>query len=93
MKGFSVSSIGVPITLRSWRDISIAISRKYLRGKEASIRNDEEGEGSNEEPDEVEDLQAAYGTHVAGMVYARGIQEQSGVIETIRAKYRRVSER
>ena len=42
--------------------------------------------------DEVEEMQAGHGTHVAGIVYARGIREQDGAVESMRQKYRQASE-
>ena len=39
----------------------------------------------------MEDIQAGYSTHVAGIVYARGIREQDRVIEGMRQKFRRAS--
>ncbi|KIV98742.1 uncharacterized protein PV09_09494 [Verruconis gallopava] len=43
----------------------------------------EEGEG-----DAIEDLQAGYGSHIAGMVYARGLFEMDGAIASRRQQFR-----
>ena len=37
-------------------------------------------------------MQAAYGIHVADIVYTRGIREQNEIVKSIRQKYRRVTE-
>ena len=92
MKAASEQALGDGLTLRSWRDISIAVSRKYLRKGEGRFKHDEEDWDDEAEGDEVEDMQAGHGTHVAGIVYARGIREQDGVVESMRQKFRRASE-
>ena len=92
MKKASEQALGQGLTLQSWRDISIAVSRKYLRKGEGRFKHDEEDWDDEGDEDEVEDMQAGHGTHVAGTVYARGIREQDGVVEGIRQKYRRASE-
>ncbi|KAL8991046.1 MAG: hypothetical protein Q9169_007961 [Polycauliona sp. 2 TL-2023] len=92
MKRVSEQAIGVGLTLQPWRDISIAVSRKYLRKGEGRFKHDEEDWDNDGQEDEVEDMQAGHGTHVAGIVYARGIREQDGVVEGMRQKFRRASE-
>ncbi len=66
MSQISEASMGVPMGVQSYRDISIAISRRFLRQKFGTDEEDEEGEAG----DEIDDMQAEHGTHVAGMVYA-----------------------
>ena len=88
MKKISEQALGEGLTLQSWRDISIAVSRKYLRKGEGRFKHDEEDWDNEEQEDEVEDMQAGHGTHVAGIVYARGIREQDGVVEGMRQKFR-----
>ena len=88
----SAMALGEGVMLQSWRDISIAISRKYLRKGEGRFGYDEEDWDEEGEGDEVEDMQAGHGTHIAGTVYARGIREQDGVVESMRQKYRQASE-
>ncbi|KAL8797992.1 MAG: hypothetical protein Q9200_007837, partial [Gallowayella weberi] len=92
MKGVSERALGEGLTLQSWRDISIAVSRKYLRKGEGRFKHDEEDWDDETQEDEIEDMQAGHGTHVAGIVYARGIREQDGVVESMREKFRRASE-
>ena len=92
MKQVSEQALGEGLTLQSWRNISIAISRKYLRKGEGRFRHDKEDWDDETLEDEVEDMQAGHSTHVAGIVYARGIREQDGVVEGMRQKFRRANE-
>ena len=92
MKRISEEALGEGMTLQSWRDISIAVSRKYLRKGEGRFKHDEEDWDNETQEDEIEDMQAGHGTHVAGIVYARGIREQDGVVESMRQKFRTASE-
>ncbi len=84
--------MGVGVSIQPWREMSIAISRKYMRKGEGRFRMDEEDWEEEGGEDEVEDMQAGHGTHVAGIVYARGIREQDGAVESIRQKYRQARE-
>ena len=92
MKKISEQALGEELTLQSWRDISIAVSRKYLRKGEERFKHDEEDWDDETQEDDIEDMQTGHGTHVAGIVYARGIREQDEVVEGMRQKYRRASE-
>ena len=71
------------LMVQLWREIAIAISWKYLR---KGFRWDEEDE-ERVNKDEVEDMQVGYGSHVAGMIYVHGIQEQNKVVALIQEKY------
>jgi RecQ family ATP-dependent DNA helicase len=84
------------INIQSYREIAIAMSRKWLRGKAfVSDDDDEDGDwdegGGEGHDDHIADLQAAHSSHVAGMVYARGIMEMSGVIADRRTAFRQTS--
>ena len=70
----AMASLGEDVGIQPWRHISIAISRKYLRKGEGRFRMDEEDMDSDGEDDDVEDMQAGHGTHVAGIVYARSLR-------------------
>ncbi|KAL8761278.1 MAG: hypothetical protein Q9194_007711 [Teloschistes cf. exilis] len=85
-------ALGEGLTSQSWRNISIAVSRKYLRKGEGRFKHDEEDWVDERQEDEIDDMQAGHGTHVAGIVYARGIREQDGVVESMREKFGRASE-
>lgn len=77
--------------LSAWRQMAIAISNRYLH---KAFK--EEGFGDEDE-DEVEDdpadLQAGHGTHVAGMIYARELQQGNFGTATRREQFRAVSRR
>ncbi|KAM4065788.1 DEAD/DEAH box helicase [Hirsutella rhossiliensis] len=75
------------LTISAWRHIAIAISnRKFAKGF------DNEGdEDDDDEDDDIWDLQAAHSTHVAGMVYARGLQQGMFGTEARRDQFRAIS--
>ncbi len=83
--------LGNPLNVSAWRHIAIAIANRYL-GQSFST-----GEGEGEEDDGVEDnpvdLQAGHGTHVAGMVYARLLQQGAFGTASRREQFRGVSQR
>ena len=80
--------------------MAIAIARRCLKGEGlVDDREDEEGleDGEEEargpgEKDHILDLQAGHGSHVAGMIYARGILEGDGEVASMRERYRMASE-
>lgn len=67
----------------SWRHAAIGISRVHL--KCGGFKRDYGAD------DPVVDEQAAHGSWVAGTVYARGIKEAPGAIESKRMRYREIS--
>jgi superfamily II DNA helicase RecQ len=77
------------LNISSWRQIAIAIARRYLNGafKEATLDEDED----DDLDDSPTDLQAGHGTHVAGMVYARDLQQGLFSTASMREKFRAVS--
>jgi hypothetical protein len=68
-----------------WRHAAIAISRKHLGG--AKFKRDY---GSEPAPTWVAE-QTGHTAHVAGNVYARGIEEAPGHVASARAEYRSLS--
>ncbi|KAJ3469903.1 hypothetical protein MRS44_000002 [Fusarium solani] len=83
--------LGTMLNISSWRQIAIAISRRYLDKafKESTIDGvEEDDDGVDDNPI---DLQAGHGTHVAGMVYARELQQGLFSTATMRDKFRSVS--
>lgn len=88
--------MGVELTIQAYLEVAIGISRRYLQPTQAfrSEAKDEDGERDGEDgaPDEIWDLQAGHTSHVAGMVFARGIMEMDGVMVSKRAKFRGSSE-
>ncbi|KJZ69304.1 hypothetical protein HIM_11298 [Hirsutella minnesotensis 3608] len=83
--------LGNPLNVSAWRHIAIAIANRYL-GQSFGT-----GEGEEEEDDGIEDnpvdLQAGHGTHVAGMVYARLLQQGAFGTASRRDQFRGVSQR
>lgn len=84
------------LNISGYRQIAIAISRRYCREdrfEEEKTKLDE-GDGwdeDNADGDDPWDLQAGHGTHVAGMIYARELMEGDNSIISRREKFRRVS--
>ncbi|KAL3588248.1 hypothetical protein FPOAC2_14147 [Fusarium poae] len=82
--------LSVVLNISSWRQIAIAIARRYLNGafKESTLDGDDEDDDLDDNP---VDLQAGHGTHVAGMVYARDLQQGLFSTASMRDKFRAVS--
>ena len=93
MQNASQSGMGVKMGIQAWRDIAIGISRKFLRSTHAFRwdEDDEDGDFHEDEAYQIQDEQAAHTSHVAGMVYARGIMELSGVVASKRQRFREAS--
>ncbi|KAM3083636.1 hypothetical protein ACMFMG_004280 [Clarireedia jacksonii] len=66
-----------------------AAASGWPHGRFAHDDDDEDGDG---EEDTIEDLQAGHGSHVAGMIYARGIREKDGEVMHKKALFRQASE-
>ena len=95
----SVIGMGVKLNISSYRQIAIAITRKYLKGEGfVEDKEDEDGLEDGDEDDEprqrdsVYDLQSGHGSHIAGMIYARAILEVPGEVASMRQQYRVASE-
>lgn len=71
------------LNIATYRHISIAISRVHL--KCGGFKRDYGTENS------AKDLQSAHGSWTAGAIYARGLEEAPGHIQSRRAEYRAVS--
>lgn len=83
IKRETAAGLGHKITVQAYRDIAIAISRQWIRGPTAFRQDNREGDnkGPRDEDDTaaaIADAQAGHISHVAGIVYARGIIEQLG---------------
>jgi hypothetical protein len=91
---------GQKLTIAGYREIAIGISRRFMRPssmfpnnvQEAERQEAHEGHDPGDDPEEwlgtVADLQAGHSPHVAGLVYARGIMEQAGVVHSRREQFR-----
>jgi superfamily II DNA helicase RecQ len=90
MRRISVAGLGAEIGLQAYRDLAIAISRRYLRPKEAFRRDEDDEDGDRDEDVEAvtADEQTGHTSHTAGMVYARGIMERDGEVASKRERFR-----
>jgi hypothetical protein len=88
---YSERLLGSRIGISAWRHIAIAISNRYLN--EAFGKDSGEGEGDEDDggPDSTWDLQAGHSTHVAGMIYARELQQGTIGTAVRRDRFREVS--
>lgn len=95
MKRESKIGLGQEMNIQAYREIAIGISRRFMRGKTAFPQDgDGEGQegGGEDEDEEIADHQAGHGSHIAGMIYARDVMEQSGVMASKRERFRASSE-
>lgn len=91
LKRESRIGLGQELTIAAYREVAIAISRRFLRA--ASAFNAEEGEDNEAWAEDnalaiTQDEQAGHTAHVAGMVYARGIMELAGATADRRQLFR-----
>ena len=89
---------GQALNLQAYRNIAIAISRRFLRPSQAfkqdhepPLAGDGDPLGLGEDDDDILDLQAGHPSHLAGAVYGRGLLEQPGVILEQREQFRLTS--
>jgi len=93
MKRESLVGLGFEMTIQSYRELAIGISRRYMRGQAFRMdEDDEDGDWQEGEKNEVMNLQAGHTAHVAGMIYAREIMKRSGEVVSKRQKFRECSE-
>jgi hypothetical protein len=90
LKRESRIAIGQEWTFAGYREIAIGISRRFLRGSTAFQADKGEEKEGNEDTAEasIADEQAGHTSHVAGLVYARGIMEQAGAVADKRQQFR-----
>lgn len=87
---------GQRLNISAWRHIAIGIANRYL-SQAFSQGQEGGGEGVDDEEDEegiednILDLQAGHGMHVAGMVYARELQQGAFGTALRRDQFRTVS--
>jgi superfamily II DNA helicase RecQ len=85
--------LGWKLSTSSWRQIAIAISNRYLGTKHDPSYDGENGEDEDgiDDVSDARDLQATHTSHVAGMIYAREMQQELGGTAIMREKFREVS--
>ena len=92
----SMRWMGVKIHISAWRNIAIAMSRRFCREAPFEMDNirpedvDDNAAGAIE--DSPHDLQSGHTTHMAGMIYARELVENRDAVLGRREKFREVSE-
>lgn len=97
MKEASGRLMGVGLNISAWRQIAIAISRRFCKqedrfeSEKGQLEEEVDWDEDNPEGDDPWDLQAGHGSHVAGMIYARELMLRDDVIIGRREKFRRVS--
>lgn len=89
MKRFTAEGRSSSFGLQAWRDMAIAMSRKYCRGLE--FHTDEQDGDAEVDEDAIEDMQTGHGSHVTGMVYGRMVTEHVGQVASKRSLYARAS--
>jgi hypothetical protein len=97
LRRVSGTGIGTDIGLVTYRDLAIAISRRYLRPKKTFHRDRSENDEDDDRDEKTEtmtaDEQAGHTLHVAGMMYARRIMTRDGKIASKRERFRTSSVR
>jgi superfamily II DNA helicase RecQ len=90
LKRESQVGLGQALTIAAYREIAIGISRRFLRGSTAFQADEGDNKEGNEDIAEasIADEQAGHTSHVAGLVYARGIMEQAGAVADKRQQFR-----
>lgn len=87
--------VGQRITISAWRQIAVAIARRYIGGAfgddETGGPDDEEDADPGMADDDPADLQLGHGSWVAGMIYARELQQATFGIAKLRDKFRAIS--
>ncbi|KAK4982330.1 hypothetical protein LTR50_007766 [Elasticomyces elasticus] len=91
-KWTSEVGLGQELTMQSYRDIAIGISRKFIRRPTAFHTDEDDDRAKERDEDDVApaiaDEQAGHTSHIAGMIYARAIMEQAGVVADKRQRFR-----
>lgn len=90
MQGYSERYVGSQVSIAGWRHMAIAIARRFLGASAESSEGYEDKDGIDDDP---VDLQAGHGSHVAGMIYARDMFENTNGTAAMRERFRSVSER
>ncbi len=89
---------GQIVNIAAWRNIAIAISRRFLRPSSAFPQNVQEDNSDTPIDEEVDaeesyqDLQAGHSSHVAGMAYARQLHEAPGTLSFRQMMFRNISQ-
>ncbi len=92
MKRKSLIELKFEMTIQSYRELMIEISRRYMQEQTFRMNeNDEDDDWQKSEKNEMMNLQTRHTTHVVEMIYAREIMKQSDEIVSKRQKFREFS--
>jgi hypothetical protein len=93
MKNQSYRLMGIKINISTWRQLAIAISRKYCQENPFEEGTaEEEGEEDAHIEDNPWDLQTGHSSHIGGMIYARLLEEGDSSVASQRAKFHAISQ-
>jgi superfamily II DNA helicase RecQ len=98
MQQESTKRMGVRLNISAWRQISIAIARKFIReeyrfdSSEGEAYEGDDFDKDNQQGDSAWDLQSGHETRMAGMVYARLLSEGEFETQSQKERYRTVSQ-
>lgn len=90
----SEAGLGQSINMAGYRQIAIAISRRWVRKSTSNAADgeDDESDWLQDDPSgDIADEQATHSPHVAGAVYAREVQELAGATARRRQQFRAIS--
>ena len=93
LKRKSEIEMKVRLTIQSYQEISIAMSRRWMR-KQNTFRtneNDEDRDWNKNNNDRIANEQVDHTSHVTRIIYAREITKQDEVIQSKCNKYREFS--
>lgn len=97
IKQESAEGLGQVLTIQSYREIAIGISRKFMR-EVFSFEPDEDDEDGDWDEDNVgkrlgsiADRQAGHTSHVVGTIYARLLHEMNGSTAEMRKQFQQSS--
>lgn len=97
IKQETAEGLGVELTIQSYREVAIGISRRFMRGPISFEPDDEDEDGDFNEDNVgkklgvIADRQAGHTSHVAGMIYARLLNEMGGSVAEQRKQFRQSS--
>ena len=88
---YSARLLGTRLNISAWRHIAIAIANRFLKERFGDEIGDEYNEDDDDADDSIYDLQTGHGTRIAGMIYARELEQGAFGTAARRDKFRMVS--
>lgn len=90
----TLAGLGLALNPSDYRHLAIGISRRFLSKPyqfQPEDLPDLDDENDLDYEDDVIDLQAGHSSRVAGMVYARGLFEGVGEVQSLKQRFREAS--